>query len=543
MPSTPAALHRKKSFARSAGVVSLAVMGSRLLGLLREKVIAYFFASGVGADAIYAAFRIPNLLRDLFAEGVLSKAFITTFTETEMKDGPEAAWRLANRTLHLLGLCLGLITCIGMLAAPAIVDAMLAGPGFEIALDPALHYGFTSKRELTVFLTRIMFPFLMLVSFAALAMGMLNSKGIFGIPAWSSSFFNITALIVGVAGYYLAPVLHLHPTTGMAAGFLTGGAAQFLVQIPSLRRTGYRYRWTVSLRDPRVRQVLRLMAPMLIGAAALQVNIFANAFFASQGSGWLTWITWAFRLLHLPIGIFGVAISTVALPDLSRHTAAGNIEAFRQAFSRALRLVLFLTIPATAGLMLLSEPVSRLIFQGGAAGAEDVLQTARALFFYSLGLCGYSAVKICTDGFYAFQDTRTPVKISLFTIALNILLNYVFIMHLGLDHRSLALSTACTITINFLALAFLLRRKVGSLEGRRVTFAALRVVLATLIFAPACWWVAQWTQATWGNATLSARLAAVCLPVVTSVFLFVAACRLLKIEELNLILGAVRKRR
>ena len=366
-PSPPTSQSHAKSFAHSAGVVSIAVMGSRLLGLVREKVIAYYFPAGIGADAIYAAFRIPNLLRDLFAEGVLSKAFITTFTDTEERDGPEAAWRLANRTLNLLGLTLGVVTCIGILAAPVIVDAMLAGPGFRVTLDPALHYGFAGKQELTVYLTRIMFPFLMLVSFAAIAMGVLNSKGIFGIPAWASSFFNITALVVGVSGYYLAPHLGVHPTTGMAVGFLAGGAMQFLVQIPSLHRAGFRYRFTLRVRDARVQQVMRLMAPAMLGAAALQVNIFANAYFASQGTGWLTWITWAFRLLHLPIGVFGVAISTAALPSLSRHLAGNDLASFREAFSRALRLVLFLTIPSTAGLIILAEALCRLIFAGGAA--------------------------------------------------------------------------------------------------------------------------------------------------------------------------------
>jgi putative peptidoglycan lipid II flippase len=527
---------RKNSFARSAGIVSLGVMGSRLLGLVREKVIAYYFASGIGGDAIYAAFRIPNLLRDLFAEGAMSKAFITTFTDTEIKDGPEAAWQLANRTLNLLGLVLAVITGLGMLAAPQIVELMLAGKGFDTVLDPNVHFGFADKRELTVYLTRIMFPFLMLVSFAAIAMGVLNSKGIFGIPAWASSFFNVTALIVGVAGYYLSPDFGLHPTTGMAAGFLAGGAMQFFVQIPSMSKIGFRYRPLISFNDPRVRQVMRLMGPAVLGAAALQVNIFANAYFASYGEGWLTWITRAFRLLHLPIGVFGVAISTVALPNLAKHIAAGEIEPFRHSFSRARRLVFFLAIPSTFGLLILAEPICRLIFEGGAAGSIDTVQTANALFYYAFGLFGYSAVKITTDGFFAFKDTKTPAKVSLLTIALNISLNYLFIMHLGFDHRSLALSTAITITLNFAILLFLLRKKAGRLGGRGFVQTLLKVSLASIVLALVCRFVLLWVEYTFGTVSFVAQCLGVFIPMIAAVAVFVGMCKVLRVREFSEIL-------
>ncbi|MFQ5627962.1 MAG: murein biosynthesis integral membrane protein MurJ [bacterium] len=542
-PSNVPSLIQKKSFTRSAGIVSIGVMGSRVLGLVREKVIAYYFASGIGGDAIYAAFRIPNLLRDLFAEGAMSKAFITTFTDTEMKDGPDAAWQLANRTLNVLGLVLAIITCIGILIAPQIVDVMLAGKGFDTVLDANAHFGFSDKRMLTVYLTRIMFPFLMLVSFAAIAMGVLNSKGIFGIPAWASSFFNVTALVVGVAGYYLLPEFGLHPTTGMAIGFLAGGAAQLLVQIPSMYKVGFRYRPLISFRDHRVRQVLRLMGPAILGAAALQVNIFANAYFASYGEGWLTWITRAFRLLHLPIGVFGVAISTVVLPNLAKQVAAGQIDNFNNSFSRAMRLVFFLAIPSTFGLIILAEPICRLIFEGGAAGDLDTVQTANALFFYAIGLCGYSAVKITTDGFYAFKNTKTPVKVSLATIALNIFLNYLFIMHLGLDHRSLALSTAITITLNFSILLFLLRRKVGRLGGREISRTILKVLAASALMALACWWALRWIESTLGTASFAVQCLGVFAPILVALAVFVGMCKAMRVRELGEILKAIRKKK
>ena len=534
----------RRGVTRSAGIISIAVMGSRLLGLVREKVIAYYFAAGVGGDAFYGAFRIPNLMRDLFGEGALSKAFVTTFTATELEDGEENAWHLASRIFNAVALILTVLTLIGIFAAPLIVDLMFMGKGFQdITLTPSEDFGFSTKRDLTVYLTRLMFPFLILVSFAAIAMGLLNSKGKFGVPACASSFFNIGSLVVGVWGYYVAPRFGLHPTTGMAVGVLVGGTLQFLIQVPSMHRVGFRYRPLVSFRDEHVRQVMRLVGPVILGVAAVQVNVFVNSIFASKGVGWVTWITWAFRLMHLPIGVFGVAISTAALPNLARLAAQGQIEAYRNAFSYALRLMFLMTLPASFGLMVLSEPICRLIFEGGQAGTFDTQQTAGALFFFAFGLCGYSAVKIATDGFYAFSDTRTPVKVSLCTVALNILLNYLFIYRLGFDHRLLALSTSCTITLNFLALLFLLRWKVGGLGLSGIWLLLIKIVSASAVMGWVCWWTNTRIERLLGVAGLIARLIGVFVPISLGVAVLVGACRLLKIRELNQLLEAIARRR
>ena len=226
--ATTATSEDQQQVTRSAGIVSIAVMASRLLGLVREKVIAYYFAAGVGGDAFYAAFRIPNLMRDLFGEGALSKAFVTTFTATELEDGEEAAWRLASRVFNASFLLLTLITVIGIFAAPAIVDLIFTGKGFqEVSLDPSEHFGFESKRDLTVYLTQIMFPYLILVSLAAVTMGLLNSKGKFGLPASASSFFNVGSLIVGVWGYYVAPDLVYTGQRGWRLAYWLGGHYSF----------------------------------------------------------------------------------------------------------------------------------------------------------------------------------------------------------------------------------------------------------------------------------------------------------------------------
>ena len=544
IPLQPQTSDDQQQVTRSAGIVSIAVMASRLLGLVREKVIAYYFAAGVGGDAFYAAFRIPNLMRDLFGEGALSKAFVTTFTATELEDGEEAAWRLASRVFNATFLLLTLITVIGIFAAPAIVDLIFTGKGFQdVPLDPSEHFGFDSKRDLTVYLTQIMFPYLILVSLAAVTMGLLNSKGKFGLPASASSFFNVGSLIVGVWGYYLAPSFDLHRTTGMAVGVLVGGALQFLIQVPSTWRVGFRYQPLLSFRDERVRQVMRLIGPAILGVAALQINVLVNAIFASQGGGWLTWINRAFRLMHLPIGVFGVAISTVALPNLAKLVAEGDMAAYRRAFSYALRLTFLLTVPASIGLMVLAEPICRLIFEGGQASPLDTQQTAIALFYYGFGLCGFSAVKIATDGFYTFNDTRTPAVISLCTVGLNITLNYLFIYRLGFDHRSLALSTSCTITLNFLALLLLLRGKAGGLGLSGIWLLLIKLALVSAVMG-VCLLVGIHTDRRVGLGwrVIIARLIGVFVPIGLGVAVLVGGAKLMRIRELDQLLGAIARR-
>ena len=527
---------------RSAMIVGFAVMISRLLGLMREQAIAYLFKAGVSADAFYAAFRIPNLVRDLFGEGILSKAFVRTFTATELEEGTEAAQRLTSRILNLTALVLTILCLIGILAAPLIVNLMTGGEGFDSQLDSGEGFGLTDKRSLTVYLTRIMFPFLILVSFAAIAMGLLNSKGKFGVPACASSFFNLGSLIVGVWGFYASPELGLHPATGLAVGVLVGGALQFLVQVPLMWGVGFRYRPIISLRDPRVLQVVRLIIPAIVGAAALQINLFVNLRFASQGEGWITYLTRAFRLMHLPIGVFGVAISTVALPNFSKLVVQGRLEDYRQSFSYSLRLIILFTLPASVGLMVLSEPICRLIFEWGKATPIDTLKTAWALFFYAFGLCSFSAVKIATDGFYAFNNTRTPVIVSAFTVLVNIVLNYVLIFRVGLDHRAIACSTSCTTTLNLFALLIILHRKVVGLELRKVGILLAKVFVSSVIMGTICWEMYSWIEGRIGIDGIIARLTGVVVTIIVGLVTFFGLCKLLKIEELDELLNALLHR-
>lgn len=520
-----------KSLGRSASIVSLAIMASRLLGLVREKVIAHYFTAAVGADAFTAAFRIPNLIRELFAEGALSKAFITTFTDTEAKEGASAANLLANRVFILTALVLSIITAAGIWGTPFIVQTMLPGDGFAIPLNPVEHYGFTTKGELTIFLARIMFPFLMLVSFAAIVMGILNTKKIFGIPALASAFFNIGTILGGIAGYYWGPNFQLHPSTGLALGVLAGGIMQFVVQLPSLFKTGFRFRFSFSLRDERVRQVMLLMGPAILGTAAFTIGIFINSIFASTGVGWMTWLNRAFRLMHLPLGVFGVAISTVALPNFARLVAENNIAGFRDGLQRALRLSFFLTIPAMLVLMILAEPICRLIFEGGKTGPADTAQTARALFFYALAIAGYSAAKITTDGFYAFKDTRTPMIISAVTVSLNIGLNYIFVYHIFQTHWSLALSTGITQSLNFLLLIFFLRKKTGHLGLEKSGPFLPKLLSCCVIFAFTLYYVYAFLVAYFNTGGMLMQLLHLSFTLGLSGIVFLLMGNLFKIEE------------
>ena len=523
---------------RAVGIVSIAVMVSRILGLARETAIGYYFPAKTGADPFYLAFRIPNFLRDMFGEGILSKAFITTFLATEAEDGEEAAWSLTNRIFNLTFLVLMGITALGIIFAPVLVD-VLARDNFDRPLDTIAHFGFDSKIELAIYLTQLMFPYLLFVSYAAIAMGLLNSKGRFGIPACASTFFNVSSLAVGIGGYYLCPLVDIHPVTGMAMGVIVGGIAQFLIQVPSMYEVGYRYRPLLSLRDPRVLQVVQLIGPAVLGVAAVQVNLLTNTFFITSDSGWLTWISRAYRIMHLPIGIFGVAISTVALPQLARFVAAGETENFRNALSHALRLMLTLTIPAGIGLMILSEPICRLLYEWGATLEEDTIGTAGILFVYAFGLCGFSTLKIVTDGFYAHKDIRAPVIISICAVVLNICLNYLFIYReLWLEPQAVVFSTVLTVTLNCVVLLLLLRRKIGWLGLRSLGTLTFKILIASVVMGLVCWVTNSVIEQDWlGTVGILPRTTGVFGPIGLSLVALAGMYKFLKVSEFDDILN------
>jgi putative peptidoglycan lipid II flippase len=530
MPADRQSSHNAVS-TKAAGIVGLAIMCSRVLGLIREQVFAALFGGGRAMDAFTVAFRTPNLLRDLFAEGALSTAFVTTFSKTIATNGDAAAWRLANKVATLAAVVLSAICLLGILIAPLLVA--LFAPGFD-----------ADKAHLTALLARIMYPFILLVSLAALVMGMLNAKHVFGVPAMASSFFNLGSIVGGVLiGHALDPHFGSRALVGLAIGTLIGGALQLLVQLPSLRRLGYSFRADFRWRDAGVRQILRLMGPAVIAASSVQLNVMINSMFASTlGDGPIFWLAIAFRLMQLPLGVFGVALATVTLPVLSRLVAAGDSAAFRSELARGLRLAFLLTVPATLGLIILAEPIISVLYQHGKFNAYQAVQAAAALRFYAIGLTAYSAMKVLVPAFYALDRRKTPMIVSFIAIGVNLLFNWIFTFRLGWGHRGLALSTGCVAVTNFLLLYALMRRHVSYMHTGLLAAMFAKVLVASVALGAVCWLGEHWLLGQWQTQPFVPKALALLLIIVVASAVFFAVASLLRIAELTPLVNLARRR-
>jgi putative peptidoglycan lipid II flippase len=507
--------------ARSAGVIGAATMTSRVLGLIRDQVLAFLFGAGDQMDAYNIAFRIPNLVRDLFAEGAMSAAFVPTFTRTLANEGRERAWRLGSLVVNALLLATGVIVLAGMVFAGQITTAF-AGAYAEVP----------GKLELTTSLTRIMFPFLALVAVATALMGMLNSLHRFFIPAVSPAMFNVGSIVCTIGLAPVMPLLGLPVIVAPAIGVLVGGFGQMAVQWPALRREGYHYQPVLDFRDEGLRRVLVLMGPGVVGLAAVQINLFVNSILATgEGTSAVSALSYAFRLMYMPIGIFGVSIATAVVPTLSRHAARNDTAGMRDTVSSGLRMMLMLNVPATVGLIVLATPIVALIFEHGAFTPAHTAATAAALAFYAPGLVGYSAVKIAVPSFYSLRDSRTPVVVSAATVLLNVVLNLTLVRVMGFT--GLALGTAASAIFNAATLLWLLRSRLGGIDERRVAVSFTRICAASLVMGLAAW-------AT--DAAIASRLPSRTVPVmalrvvssITVAFLVLdQAARWLRAQEFN----------
>jgi putative peptidoglycan lipid II flippase len=517
---------------RATGIVGIAILSSRVLGLIREMVFAGLFGAGRNLDAFLMAFRLPNLLRDLFAEGALSTAFITTFTKNIAIEGDQSAWRLANKVATLTAVFMSAVTVLGIVFAPQLVDLLTWG-----SWSP-------DKTALTVLLTRIMWPFMLLVSLAALVMGMLNAKHVFGPPAMASSYFNLGSIIAGVGiGYWIDPHFGARSLVGLAIGTLIGGAWQLLGQFPSLRKVGYKFHADFHWRDEGVRTVLTLMGPAVIAASAVQVNVLINSgFAASLGNGPVSWLNIAFRLMQLPLGIFGVAIGTVTLPLVSKSAARGDTAEFRTILARGMRLAFLLTIPSAIGLAMLASPIVSVIYQHGRFTAEMTRQTAGALQFYAIGLVSYAVLKVLTPAFYAIGKRNTPMVVSFLAIGANLFLNWLFTFRLGWGHRGLAFSTSLVATINFLLLYALMRRHTRRLETRQMLIGLGKICLAGALLALICWAANYWWLNAWASLRFFAKLAALLVTILFGALMFFGAAFLLRVGEVQDIIDVLRSK-
>ena len=514
--------------ARSAGLAGSATLTSRILGLVRDQVLAALFGAGNQMDAFIVAFRIPNLVRDLFAEGAMSAAFVPTFTQHLTLRGRIDAWRLANNVLNALLLVTGVVVACGLLFTEPLV-ALYAG---DYGLVPG-------KLELTIQLTRVMLPFLTLVALAAAAMGMLNSLHHYFIPALSPAAFNVATIVAAVTLVPLMPRFGQPAIMGIAIGALVGGAAQVAVQWPALRREGFRYRPGVQLNDPGLRRILLLMGPGTIGLAATQLNLFVNTLLATgEGTGAVSWLTYAFRLIYLPIGLFGVSIATAVLPAVSRHAAVNDVAGLRQTVSRGLGLMLILNVPASAGLVVLAPPIVRLLFERGQFTAADTAATAAALQFYAIGLVGYSAARIASPVFYALNVSRVAVGISVVSVIANLGASLLLVRVLG--YRGLALATSLAALAHGAAALLLLRRRLDGMEARYLAGVVVKILLAAVVMAVAASGVERAAVVVApGNGVVvqAVRLAAA---ISAGLLALAAASRLLRMPEFDDAVAAAR---
>ena len=515
---------------RSAGVVSAAIFLSRISGLLREMIMAKLFGAGQEYDAFLLGFRIPNLTRDLFAEGALSSAFVPVFTQYLATKGKREAAELSNLVSTALLVVVGAMCVLGMIFSPQLVWLLASG----FARVPG-------KFELAVTLTRVMFPFLLLVALAAQSMGILNALNQFGIPALSSTFFNLGSLAFGLGfGYTVGRWLGVSLVMSMAIGVVVGGAVQWLFQMPSLLRAGIPFRLRFDFGHPGLRNIMHLMGPAILGNAAVQINVLVNTNFASSITdaaghvinGPVSWLSYAFRFMQLPLGLFGVAIASATLPAISRSAALGRMDEFRQTLARSLGIVFLLTIPSSVGLAVLGPSMIGAVYQWGHFHASDTHQTAMALSCYAVGLAGYSAIKILAPAFYALNDARTPMLVSLASIGINLAAASTMVKLAGLGHLGLALSTSAVALFGSMVLFILLRKRIHGMHGRALAASVVKILIASAAMGFACYLSSRGMHR-WLGARKIGQIADVAVSIPLGGAVYYALCRALRVAELE----------
>lgn len=520
------AASEKEQVTRAAGIVGSATLLSRILGLVRDLVTAYFFGAGMAADAFFVAFRIPNLLRRLLAEGALTVSFIPIFTEYLNKRSREEAFQLARACLTLFSIILALVSIAGVLLAPYIVMAF--APGFTEMPD---------KYELTVLLTRIMFPYIFLISLVALAMGVLNSLGKFAAPALAPVMLNL-----GIIGSVLLLSNHTNPPIlSMAIGVIIGGILQVLLQIPSMAKQKGLLGFSTNFSHPAIKRIGLLMAPAAIGAAVYQISVFINTLLASflpQGS--VSYLYYADRIVQLPLGVFAIAVSTAILPTLSKQASLHDMDAFRETLSFSIRLVFFISIPAMVGMIVLAEPIIQLLFQRGRFDETVTKATAAALIAYGSGLWALSAVQVAVRGFYSTQDTATPAKIAAISLLGNVIIG---VSLMGpLKHVGLAVASAGGSTINFMLVMIVLRRRMGRIDGSRILLSVSKFILWSLAMGAAVYFVAGLHSDAAETSTLFLAIR-VLGATALGVIVYFALALIFKAPEAGAVINLIKKKR
>lgn len=513
-----------KQVSRAAGTVGFFTLLSRILGLVRDMVVARFFGTSMAADAFFVAFRIPNLLRRLFAEGSLTIAFIPVFTEYLTQKSRQDAFQVARNVLTLLSSILTVVTLLGILLAPWIVRVMAPGFGGEGV-----------KYDLTVLLTRIMFPYVFLISIVALFMGILNSLRHFATPAAAPIFLN-----VGMIGATLWISPHLsQPIIGLAIGVLIGGIIQVGLQIPWILNGGLSLIpcWMPS--HPAVKRIGRLMAPAVFGSAIYQLNQFIGTLLASLlAEGSVSWLYYADRLVQFPLGVFAIAMSTAALPSLSKQAAEKDLHGFNETFSHALKLVFFIALPSMAGLILLGRPIIQVFFERGAFDALSTIMTTKALLFYSLGLWAFSGIRVLVSAFYALQDAKTPVKVAAVALGANLIFSLLFMG--PLEHGGLALALSLASTLQFCLLVFFLKKRMDILELKPILISTGKCILGSIVMGLGILYATQGLGLLDPEAGLKNLVPNLAGLILFGIFLYFVATWILGCRELRSILAVLK---
>ena len=464
---------------------------SRILGFVRDTLIARVFGAGLLTDAFFVAFKIPNLLRRLSAEGAFSQAFVPVLAEYKNRRGHDATRELIDHVTTLLGLVLVVVTVLGMLAAPWIV--YVSAPGFSSDAD---------KFALTVDLLRITFPYIFFISLVSMAGGVLNTYNKFTVPAFGPVWLNIAFI---VAALFFAPYFD-PPVMVLAWAVLVGGLLQLLFQLPFLAQLGLFPRISLNLRDEGVRRILKLMGPAVFGVSIAQISLLINTIFASfLVTGSVSWLYYADRLMEFPTGVMGVALGTILLPSLSKSYADQADGEYSKLLDWGLRLTCILTLPAAVALAVLAIPLVTSLFHYGAFTDHDVLMTRQALVAYSVGLLGLIMVKVLAPGFYSRQNIKTPVKIAVFTLFATQVMNIVFVFGLGLKHAGLALAIGLGACINAGLLYHYLRKSGAYRPQPGWSMFLFKLLVAVTAMALAVWFAAG-ADSLWLDYRLMAKL-------------------------------------
>lgn len=497
---------------------------SRVFGMLRDLVIAMQFGSSAAADAFFVAFRIPNMQRKILGEGAVSAAFIPVFSDLLNTKGEKSAWEMTANLLNILFVLLTTVTLAMIIFSPAVVTVF--APGF--LNDP-------EKFELTVKLTRWMAPYLIFIGLAAFCMGILNTFGVFALPAAAPVLLNIS-MIAGAL--FISPLMD-EPILGLAIGVLAGGLLQLLVQIPSVIKNGFKFVSSFKIKNPDIIRVGKLMVPIIFGLAVYEINMLVDTLLASLlPGGSISYLYYGNRLVQLPLGVFGVALGVAILPMLSQQAARKELSELIKTIAFGIRLILFITLPATVGLIILRFPIVNTLWERGEFMRVSTEGTVIALLYYSIGLCAFAGIKVIAPAFYSLQDTKTPVKIAAWSMILNIVLNLILMG--PLEHGGLALATSLSAFFNILLLVYFLRKRLGLMGGRKILTSTLKLILSSTIMGV----IIYFCNLTWFDplAPLGIKVLVLTACIFAGIFSFGMISYLMKNEELIFFLDFVKKR-